>query len=89
MNRPPVFQQQPLKEEAKVSQPKEQSNQQNEIANASGNIVEVLKNSTNPKHRNSEFLKFLTKINIGALKIDGNDVVEDTAKMDEWQKLEV
>ena len=47
-------------------------------------MVDVLKNSTNPKHRNSEFLQFLNKLNTGALKIDGEALVEDQTKMQEF-----
>jgi hypothetical protein len=54
------------------------------VASASSNMVEVLTNSTNPKHRNSEFLKFLNKLNSGALKIQGEKLIEDAAKMTEF-----
>lgn len=56
------------------------------VSSASSNMVEVLTNSTNPKHRNSEFLKFLNKLNSGALKIQGEELVEDAAKMTEFQE---
>ena len=33
------------------------------------NMIEVLENSDNPKFRNSKFLKFLKKLNVGAYRI--------------------
>ena len=52
-------------------------------------MVDVLTNSTNPKHRNSEFLQFLNKLNTGALKIEEDKLVEDKVKMDEFEMKEV
>lgn len=52
-------------------------------------MVEVLQSSNNPKHRNSEFLKFLKKLNSGALEIkDDSSLVENQAKMAEFEKQE-
>jgi hypothetical protein len=52
-------------------------------------MVEVLSTSADPKHRNSEFLKFLNQLNEGALTIDDNQqLVEDKAKMAEFEKQE-
>ena len=51
---------------------------------ASSNMVEVLQNSEDPKHRNSEFLKFLKQLNQGALNIEGDKLVENTDKMAEF-----
>jgi len=53
-------------------------------------MVNVLKNSTDPKHRNSEFLKFLSQLNHGALNIDEktSELVEDKDKLVEFEKLE-
>lgn len=61
------------------------------MADASSNMVEVLQNSANPKHRNSEFLKFLTQLNQGAITIDeqSNQVVENAEKMQEFEAKEV
>jgi len=47
-----------MKEEAKQSEV-QQKEKENKIGEVSGNMVNVLKNSEDPKHRNSEFLKFL------------------------------
>lgn len=35
-------------------------------------MVDVLSNSTNPKHRNSKFLKFLNKLNYGAYTLEND-----------------
>lgn len=49
-------------------------------------MVEVLGNSSNPKHRNSEFLKFLKQLNSGALTIENdNKLVENAEKMKEFE----
>lgn len=71
------------KEEAKQTEAKAQEDSTSiPVQQASSNMVEVLKNSTNPKHRNSEFLQFLNKLNSGALTIqDDNKLVEDEEKM--------
>ena len=59
------------------------------IQQASSNMVEVLQNSANPKHRNSEFLKFLRQLNSGALAIgDDNQLNEDPIKMQEFAEQE-
>jgi hypothetical protein len=40
-------------------------------------MVDVLSHSTNPKHRNCKFLKFLNKLNHGAYKIEEGQLVKD------------
>jgi len=55
MYNPPMQQQTVLKEEAKQSEVINKETE-NKIGEASGNMVNVLKNSTNEKHRNSQFL---------------------------------
>jgi hypothetical protein len=62
----------------------EEAKQANPVQQASSNMVEVLQNSTNPKHRNSEFLKFLNQLNAGAIDIQDDKVVEDPVKMQEF-----
>jgi hypothetical protein len=42
------------------------------VEQASSNMVNVLENSSEPKLRNCEFLKFLKQLNQGSLKIDEN-----------------
>lgn len=54
------------------------------ITQVSSNMVEVLQNSEDPKHRNSEFLKFLKQLNQGALNIEGDKIVENAEKMQEF-----
>lgn len=59
------------------------------MAQASGNMVQVLSTSADPKHRNSEFLKFLQQLNKGALSIDDDqNLVENKEKMAEFDKEE-
>lgn len=91
MNRPIMFQQPQMQqkpEEAKLEEAKSSEPEANPISQASSNMVEVLQNSTNPKHRNSEFLKFLNKLNMGAIKIEDDQLVEDAVKMTEFEKQE-
>ena len=93
MNRPLLYQQpqmqnQPLQQQAKDAVPEEAKQQTNPMAQASSNMVEVLQNSTNPKHRNSEFLKFLNQLNQGAINIEGDKLSENPTKMAEWQASE-
>jgi len=88
MNRPPVFQQ-PIAREPKVEEAKVAENKDAPVQEASSNMVAVLENSSNPKHRNSELLKFLNKLNTGALKIEGEQLVEDATKMQEYEEKEV
>ena len=40
------------------------------VKEATSNMVDVLSNSENPKHRNSKFLKFLNKLNHGGYKLE-------------------
>jgi hypothetical protein len=50
---------------------------QNNMQDVTGNMVEVLSKSSNPKHRNSKFLKFLNKLNHGAYEIEGESLVKN------------
>lgn len=56
-------------------------------------MTSVLANSTNAKHRNCEFLKFLRQIETGALKIEekegASDLVVDADKMAQFEQSEV
>ena len=40
-------------------------------------MIDVLSNSENPKFKNSKFLKFLKKLNHGAYKIEGSELLKD------------
>ena len=86
MNRPPVYQPPPQQVQAQKEELKQ--SEQPQISDVSGNMVEVLTNSANPKHRNSEFLKFLNKLNTGALKIEGDQLIEDQAKLKEFEEAD-
>jgi len=58
------------------------------MADVTGNMVEVLKNSTNPKHRNCKFLKFLNKLNCGAYEIEGEQLVKNQEKIKEFRAID-
>ena len=55
-------------------------------------MIDVLANSTNPKHRQSKFLGFLRQIESGALKIDEKDgeskLEVNQAKLEEFNAKE-
>lgn len=71
-----------------VEQPKEEA----KAADASSGMIDVLANSTNPKHRQSEFLGFLRQVETGALTISESGGVSklevDAAKMDAYKAQE-
>jgi hypothetical protein len=54
-----------------IADEKEKQSQSN-MADVTKNMVDVLTNSTNPKHRNSKFLKFLNKLNYGAYTLEND-----------------
>ena len=73
------------KEEVKVESVQDKS----AVEQASSNMVSVLENSSDPKLRNSEFLKFLKQLNQGSLKIDeSQELIVDQEKMVEFESLE-
>mmetsp|Transcript_18064 Transcript_18064/g.30813 ORF Transcript_18064/g.30813 Transcript_18064/m.30813 type:complete len:124 (-) Transcript_18064:1306-1677(-) len=79
---------QEVKEEAKQEEVK-QEEAKNPVGEVSKNMVEVLQNSSDPKHRNSEFLKFLKQLNSGAYEIENETELKvNQAKMEEFQKQE-
>lgn len=51
-------------------------------------MVDVLSNSTNPKHRNSKFLKFLNKLNHGAYTLVDDQLVKHQDKIIEFRAIE-
>lgn len=55
---------------------------------ATDNMIEVLQNSSNPKFRNSKFLKFLKKLNVGAYKIENDQLQKDSTKLGEFKMTE-
>ena len=58
-----------IQQQKEEEQKQEAKNDQN-IAEVTNNMVEVLSKSKDPKHRNSKFLKFLLKLNQGSYSID-------------------
>jgi hypothetical protein len=52
-------------------------------------MVDVLTNSSNPKHRNSKFLKFLNKLNHGAYELKDDQLVKHPEKIKEFRELEM
>ena len=52
-------------------------------------MVEVLSNSKNPKHRNSEFLKFLKQLNSGAIIIKDEKLIVNDQKMKVFESEDV
>ena len=51
-------------------------------------MIDVLQNSSDPKFRNSKFLKFLKKLNHGAYKIEEDQLVKDPMKLEEFRDQE-
>jgi hypothetical protein len=51
-------------------------------------VVDVLSNSTNPKHRNSKFLKFLNKLNFGAYTLENDQLVKHPEKIETFRAVE-
>ena len=51
------------------------------------NMVEVLSNSADPKHRNSKFLKFLLKLNHGAYELKDQKLVKHPEKISEFRQV--
>eukprot|EP00347_Sterkiella_histriomuscorum_P009094 403342540 len=60
----------------------------NEIKETTGNMVKVLESSDNPKHRNSKFLKFLKKLEVGYYAIDNDQLVKVADKKDAYKEME-
>lgn len=58
------------------------------MADVTRNMVDVLSNSTNPKHRNSKFLKFLNKLNYGAYTLENDQLVKHPDKISEFRAIE-
>lgn len=70
-------------EEAKVEE-----NVNEQVKATSNSMIEVLSKSTNPKHRNSKFLKFLKKLAHGAYGIENEQLVKNPEKLVEFKALE-
>lgn len=72
------------KEEAKAEAKEEGPT----IKEVTSNMVEVLSNSENPKHRNCKFLKFLNKLNYGAYRLEEESLIKDDQKLKEFRAIE-
>jgi hypothetical protein len=66
-----------LIEETKEIQWEKEKEATSNVSDVTKNMVDVLSHSTNPKHRNCKFLKFLNKLNHGAYKIEEGQLVKD------------
>jgi len=58
------------------------------VSDVTKNMVDVLSNSTNPKHRNSKFLKFLNKLNFGAYTLENDQLVKHPEKIETFRAVE-
>ena len=58
------------------------------VKDVTSNMVDVLSNSTNPKHRNSKFLKFLNKLNHGSFTIENDQLVKHAEKIKEFRQID-
>ena len=67
-----------------IEEVKESSN----VQDFTKNMVDVLSNSTNPKHRNSKFLKFLNKLNYGAYSLENDKLIKNQDKITEFRAIE-
>lgn len=65
---PPQMQQAAAKQEQEVKEQIKEDNSKS-MSEVTGNMVDTLANSANPKHRNCKFLRFLNKLNSGAYEI--------------------
>lgn len=61
-----------LIEQTKNIQEEAKAENKSNVSDVTSNMVDVLSNSTNPKHRNSKFLKFLNKLNYGAYTLEND-----------------
>jgi hypothetical protein len=72
----------------KIEEVKKEAEQANNVHDVTKNMVDVLSNSTNPKHRNSKFLKFLNKLNYGAYALENDQLVKNAQKIEEFRAIE-
>ncbi len=61
-----------LIEQTKNIQEEAKAENKSNVSDVTSNMVDVLSNSTNHKHRNSKFLKFLNKLNYGAYTLEND-----------------
>lgn len=67
---------------------KEKPKEETKVSDVTKNMVDVLSNSTNPKHRNSKFLKFLNKLNFGAYTLENDQLVKHPEKIETFRAVE-
>lgn len=78
-----VDQTQKIQEEVKQNEEKS-----NDISSMTKNMTDVLSTSSNPKHRNCKFLKFLNKLNHGAYTLEEDKLVKNQDKLKEFREIE-
>jgi hypothetical protein len=78
-----VDQTQKIQEEVKQNEEKS-----NDISSVTKNMTDVLSTSSNPKHRNCKFLKFLNKLNHGAYTLEEDKLVKNQDKLKEFREIE-
>jgi hypothetical protein len=78
-----VDQTQKIQEEVKQNEEKS-----NDISSLTKNMTDVLSTSSNPKHRNCKFLKFLNKLNHGAYTLEEDKLVKNQDKLKEFREIE-
>ena len=71
-----------------VEESKTEDKVKEEVRATSNSMIEVLSKSTNPKHRNSKFLKFLKKLAHGAYGIENEQLVKNPEKLEEFRAVE-
>lgn len=71
-----------------VEESKVEDKVKEEVRATSNSMIEVLSKSTNPKHRNSKFLKFLKKLAHGAYGIENEQLVKNPEKLVEFRAVE-
>jgi len=82
MYQPTASQQENLIKQVPKEDVKEEESKKDDGAKAATNsMIDVLKNSDNPKFRNSKFLKFIKKVNEGAYEIKDKELVKNEDKL--------
>lgn len=67
---------------------KEKIKEETKVSDVTKNMVDVLSTSTNPKHRNSKFLKFLNKLNYGAYTLENDQLQKHPEKIEKFREIE-
>ena len=85
---PPQLVQQAADIQKEATAEQKDAEREQSIRDVTGNMVDVLSNSANPKHRNSKFLKFLNKLNHGAYTIENEQLVKHPEKIKEFRTID-